>query len=105
MTDQRQLRVDTAIAEYLESKDYRTPFAEAEWLDRFDDVRDELLAFVRDESLFGNRDLEETAAFAPATPTGMPVALLLRRCDRRCGRRWPFLSCYSCARLNGTGGG
>lgn len=65
MNDQRQLRVDTAIAEYLESKDNRTPFAEAEWLDRFDDIRDELLAFVRDESLFGNRDLEETAAFAP----------------------------------------
>lgn len=77
MNHQRQLRVDTAIAEYLESKDNRTPFDEAEWLDRFDDVRDELLAFVQDESLFGlgKQSPDETAAFTPnfnrpSSPTG-----------------------------------
>src|SRR5262249_43131470 len=62
-TDDREARVDAAIAEYLRATRTPDPFDPAAWLARHPDVADELAAFLRAEAAIGGLTTPP-----PATP-------------------------------------
>jgi eukaryotic-like serine/threonine-protein kinase len=68
-TDDREARVDAAIAEYLRATRTPDPFDRGAWLSRHPDVADELAAFLRAEAAIGG-----LATPRPATPPFGPGA-------------------------------
>ena len=51
--DEKQDKVDSAIAEYLEAVDLQSPFDLQRWLDRHQEIRSELTEFLVTENDFG----------------------------------------------------
>jgi WD40 repeat protein len=79
-TDDREARVDAAIAEYLRATRDPTSFDAAAWLARHPEVADDLAAFLRAEAAIGGLNTAPPATLSrdPETPTFEPGPAAVR---------------------------